>query len=134
VPYRGNFYDRTDAAVRKLQRIARLRPTGVVRRGTRKALARRMFVRGATWYGPGFYGRRTACGRVLRRDTIGVAHRRLPCGTPVTFAYRGRWVRAKVVDRGPYRRGYAWDLTRRTAKRLGTLYAGGAKVRAAVVK
>ena len=39
----------------------------------------------ATWYGPGFWGKSTACGTVLTPTTIGVAHRKLPCGTTVTF-------------------------------------------------
>lgn len=65
----------------------------------------------ATWYGPGFYGTRTACGQVLRPQTIGVAHRRLPCGTAVRFLYRGKHVVARVIDRGPYARGKTWDLT-----------------------
>jgi rare lipoprotein A (peptidoglycan hydrolase) len=73
----------------------------------------------ATWYGPGFYGERTACGKVLRRSTIGVAHRKLPCGTEVTFSYEGRTVAAPVIDRGPFRRGFVWDLTAATARQLG---------------
>ena len=44
---------------------------------------------GATWYGPGLYGNQTACGQTLRPDTIGVAHRNLPCGTTVKFVYHG---------------------------------------------
>jgi rare lipoprotein A (peptidoglycan hydrolase) len=80
----------------------------------------------ATWYGPGFYGNRTACGKVLRRGTIGVAHRKLPCGTKVTFSYKGRTAVAPVIDRGPYRRGYMWDLTAATADRLG--FAGSGRV------
>src|SRR5262245_50458098 len=66
---------------------------------------------GATWYGPGLYGRHTACGQTLRPDTIGVAHKTLPCGTAVKFLYRGRSIVARVLDRGPYSRGHAWDLT-----------------------
>jgi rare lipoprotein A (peptidoglycan hydrolase) len=73
----------------------------------------------ATWYGPGLYGERTACGKVLRRFTIGVAHRKLPCGTNVTFSYAGRTVVAPVIDRGPFRRGFMWDLTAATAEQLG---------------
>src|SRR5690348_8236303 len=34
----------------------------------------------ATQYGPGFYGRRTACGVKLTRSTIGLANRTLRCG------------------------------------------------------
>jgi peptidoglycan lytic transglycosylase len=76
-------------------------------------------VRSATWYGPGLYGRRTACGLVLRRSTQGVAHRRLPCGTPVTFTFSGRTVTVPVIDRGPFARGIQWDLTAATARLLG---------------
>jgi rare lipoprotein A (peptidoglycan hydrolase) len=75
--------------------------------------------RSATWYGPGFYGRRTACGVVLRRSTEGVAHRRLPCGTLVTFNFRGRSRTVPVIDRGPFARGVHWDLTAATARALG---------------
>ena len=72
----------------------------------------------ATWYGPGFFGERTACGQTLRRKTIGVAHRHLPCGTKVTLKYGGRYVRARVIDRGPYASGVRWDLTQKTARKL----------------
>jgi rare lipoprotein A len=73
----------------------------------------------ATWYGPGFYGRRTACGQRMTRSLLGVAHRRLPCGTPVALLYRGRTITVPVVDRGPFRRGTRWDLTAATAGALG---------------
>ncbi len=66
---------------------------------------------GATWYGPGMYGEHTACGQVLSPHTIGVAHRNLPCGTAVKFVYHGRAIVTRVIDRGPYTRGNAWDLT-----------------------
>jgi rare lipoprotein A len=66
---------------------------------------------GATWYGPGLYGSHTACGQVLRPNTIGVAHRNLPCGTAVKFVYHGHAIVTTVIDRGPYSRGNAWDLT-----------------------
>jgi hypothetical protein len=64
-----------------------------------------------SWYGPGFYGRRTACGVAMTTSLIGVAHRTLPCGTVVIFRWNGRVVRAPVVDRGPYVSGRIWDLT-----------------------
>ena len=72
----------------------------------------------ATLYGPGFYGRRTACGVVLRRNTIGVAHRWLPCGTPVAVYYQGRTLIVPVIDRGPYANGANWDLTMATGRSL----------------
>lgn len=73
---------------------------------------------GATWYGPGLYGNSTACGQVLRPHTMGVAHRSLPCGTAVKFVYRGRAIVTRVIDRGPYSFGNAWDLTHAAARAL----------------
>ena len=66
-----------------------------------------------SWYGPGFYGKRTACGLAMTETLIGVAHRTLPCGTKITFRNpaNGRTVTAPVVDRGPYVTGRQWDLT-----------------------
>jgi rare lipoprotein A (peptidoglycan hydrolase) len=73
----------------------------------------------ATWYGPGLYGRRTACGQRLTRSLLGVAHRRLPCGTLVEVFRGGRAITVPVVDRGPFRRGTTWDLTAAAARALG---------------
>ena len=72
----------------------------------------------ASWYGPGFYGNRTACGRRLGRNTLGVAHKRLKCGTKVALRYRGRTVVAPVIDRGPYHGNREYDLTAETRERL----------------
>jgi rare lipoprotein A len=73
----------------------------------------------ATWYGPGFFGRRTACGQRLTRTLLGVAHRRLPCGTEVAITYEGAAITVPVVDRGPFKRGRRWDLTAAAAAALG---------------
>lgn len=72
----------------------------------------------ATWYGPGLYGNRTACGQRLTTETLGVAHRSLPCGTKVSLLYRGRTITVRVIDRGPYSHA-DWDLTSETADRIG---------------
>jgi hypothetical protein len=73
----------------------------------------------ATWYGPGFFGKQTACGQTLREDTLGVAHRGLPCGTKVALFYGGRTQVVEVIDRGPFANGADWDLTQATAESLG---------------
>jgi hypothetical protein len=73
----------------------------------------------ASWYGPGLYGRRTACGTRLRRTTIGVAHRTLRCGTRVDVYHRGRILTVPVIDRGPFQKGRQWDLTEAAARALG---------------
>ena len=79
-----------------------------------------------SWYGPGFYGQRTACGLTLTTDLIGVAHRTLPCGTIVTFRNpaNGVVVSAPVVDRGPYVSGRQWDLTGGLCVALDHCYTG----------
>jgi hypothetical protein len=79
-----------------------------------------------SWYGPGFYGKRTACGYAMTESLIGVANRTLPCGTKITFKNpaNGRVVTARVVDRGPYVSGRQWDLTGGLCKALGHCYTG----------
>jgi rare lipoprotein A (peptidoglycan hydrolase) len=72
----------------------------------------------ATWYGPGLFGRRTACGQRLTRTLLGVAHKRLRCGTPVELLFRGRSITVPVVDRGPFAHGASYDLTAAAARRL----------------
>ena len=73
----------------------------------------------ATWFGPGFYGKKTACGQTLTKRTVGVAHKTLPCGTQVELYYKGRTITVPVVDRGPYAEGRTWDLTKAAADQLG---------------
>jgi rare lipoprotein A (peptidoglycan hydrolase) len=128
----GEEFDQgTDAAVRELQGQAGLNASGVVNDRTRRKIKSGMGRQTASWYGPGFFGNKTACGKRLRRGTIGVAHERLPCGTKVTFNKGGRWLRAKVIDRGPYSKGVRWDLTEAAADELGLAYTES--VRAAVI-
>lgn len=78
----------------------------------------------ATLYGPGFYGHRTACGVILRRHTIGVANRTLPCGTEVQVYYRGSVMTVPVIDRGPYAHHANWDLTMAAGWALGMTGTG----------
>jgi rare lipoprotein A len=80
----------------------------------------------ATQYGPGFYGKRMACGGRLARGTIGVANRTLKCGEQVAIYYRGRVMIVPVIDRGPYANGADWDLTMATGRALGI--SGTAKI------
>ena len=79
----------------------------------------------ASWYGPGFYGRRTGCGATLGYSQLGVAHKTLPCGTKVTLRHNGRRVRVPVIDRGPYVGAREYDLTAATARKLGFRGHGG---------
>jgi hypothetical protein len=69
----------------------------------------------ASWYGPRFYGRKTACGQTYTPEIIGVAHRVLRCGTLITITSpRGVTLTVPVIDRGPYIAGRALDLSNAT--------------------
>ena len=73
----------------------------------------------ASWYGPGFYGNRTACGQLYTLEIQGVAHKTLPCGTLLTLTYGSRAVTVAVIDRGPYIAGRTLDLSNATKLALG---------------
>ena len=79
----------------------------------------------ASWYGPGLYGNRTGCGGRLGYSQLGVAHKTLPCGARVTLRHRGRSLRVRVIDRGPYVGAREYDLTAATARRLRFRGYGG---------
>jgi rare lipoprotein A (peptidoglycan hydrolase) len=88
-------------------------------------------VAGASWYGgTSMWGRSTACGQTLRPATIGVANKTLSCGIPVKFVWHGHSIVAPVIDRGPYIRGRAWDLTSAAAEALD--FEGVGQIRYAV--
>jgi rare lipoprotein A (RlpA)-like double-psi beta-barrel protein len=73
----------------------------------------------ASYYGPGFYGNRTACGQTMSTTLQGVAHRTLPCGTLVHLKYGANEVTVPVVDRGPAILTREFDLTYATKLALG---------------
>ena len=77
-----------------------------------------------SWYGPGFYGNRTACGLELTKTLIGVAHKTLKCGTIVIFKWNGVIVSAPVVDRGPYVNGRQFDMTGGLCVKLDHCFTG----------
>lgn len=82
----------------------------------------------ASWYGPGFYGNRTACGQTYTPEILGVAHRLLPCGTPVRITSpAGITVVVPVIDRGPYVAGRSLDLS--NATRIALLCSDLCRVR-----
>lgn len=128
-----SFDGPTTSAVKKFQKDADISPSGVVTRSTAKSMKKSMQPTEASWYGPGLYGNGVACGGTLRATTVGVAHKTLPCGTKVMISYKGRYLITKVIDRGPYIKGRAWDLTYAAADSLGFIASGVADVRSAVI-
>jgi rare lipoprotein A len=75
----------------------------------------------ASWYGPGFHGRRTASGERFNTHALTAAHKTLPFGTcvRVTNKNTGRSVVVRVNDRGPFVAGRVIDLSRAAANAIG---------------
>ncbi|MGB3786937.1 MAG: septal ring lytic transglycosylase RlpA family protein [Phormidesmis sp.] len=83
-------------------------------------------VGGASWYGPGFNGRRTANGETFNQYALTAAHRTLPFGTKVlvTNLYSGRQVVVRINDRGPYAGNRVIDLSAGAAAEIGLINSG----------
>ena len=89
----------------------------------------------ASWYGPTFYGKRTANGEVYDGDQLTAAHRTLPMpvNVRVTNLQNGKSIIVRVNDRGPYARGRIIDLSKRAAELLDVVQTGTARVRVTYV-
>ncbi|MCB0863694.1 MAG: peptidoglycan-binding protein [Solirubrobacterales bacterium] len=128
-------FDRpTTSAVRRFQSSANMSRSGVVNKVTARKMIGSLKTSEASWYGPGLWGNGTACGKVtLRPGTIGLANKNLPCGTRVLIGYRGKFIIAPVIDRGPYIAGRTWDLTKAASDAIGLTGAGVGRVRHAIL-
>ena len=84
----------------------------------------------ASWYGPGFHGRKTASGEVYNMHDMTAAHKHLPLGSQVkvTNLNNGKSVIVRINDRGPFHGDRVIDLSKAAAQQLGVLQAGVAKV------
>ena len=89
----------------------------------------------ASWYGPGFHGKRTANGEPYDSYSLTAAHPtlQLPCVGRVTNLDNGRSIVVRINDRGPFKRGRLMDVSKRSAELLGMIGAGTAKVRLQVL-
>lgn len=89
----------------------------------------------ASWYGPGFHGKRTASGEVFDTHALTAAHPTLqmPSLARVTNLQNGRSVVVRINDRGPFARGRIMDLSSRAADLLGIKGAGTGRVRVQVL-
>jgi rare lipoprotein A len=89
----------------------------------------------ASWYGPGFYGSRTANGEVFRPGMLTAAHRTLRFGTlvRVTNLDNGRSAVVRINDRGPFHGGRIIDLAHGAAEQLGVTASGIAQVKLEVL-
>jgi rare lipoprotein A len=85
----------------------------------------------ASWYGPNFYGQRTANGEVYNAGDLTAAHRTLPMpvNVRVTNLDNGKSIVLRVNDRGPYAKARIIDVSEQAAKLLGFYGVGTARVR-----
>jgi rare lipoprotein A len=85
----------------------------------------------ASFYGPGFHGKKTATGEKFDQNDKTAAHPTLPLGTEatVTNLETGASVDVKINDRGPYVKGRDIDLSKGAAKELGMTKDGVAPVK-----
>jgi len=101
-----------------------------------RALTGQHFTGTASFYGPGFHGKKTASGERFDMYGLSAAHRTLPFGTVlrVTNLANGKTVEVRVNDRGPFKRGRVLDLSVGAARRLDMVGTGTARVRCEVVE
>lgn len=84
----------------------------------------------ASWYGPGFHGRRTANGEKYNMYDMTAAHPRLPFGTrlEVRNVKTGQTVTVRINDRGPFKKSRILDLSYAAARQVGVFAPGTAYV------
>ncbi len=89
----------------------------------------------ASWYGPGFHGKKTANGETYDQNGLTAAHRTLPLPSlvRVTNLVNGRQLTLRVNDRGPFAHGRILDVSKRGAQLLDFERTGTAKVRVEIL-
>jgi rare lipoprotein A len=89
----------------------------------------------ASWYGPGYAGKRTSSGEVYDQDALTAAHYAWAFGTRVrvTLLSTGKSVVVRVNDRFPNHKGRVIDLSRGAARAIGLIGPGTGVVRLEVV-
>ena len=96
-----------------------------------KATIRPVVTGKASWYGPGFRGKKTASGEIYDDSKLTAAHKSLPLGSKakVTNLSNGKTVDVEINDRGPFVEDRIIDLSQAAARALGMIHRGIAKVR-----
>ncbi|HUG54141.1 MAG TPA: septal ring lytic transglycosylase RlpA family protein [Vicinamibacteria bacterium] len=89
----------------------------------------------ASWYGPGYHGKRTSSGERFDQDGLTAAHAAWAFGTRVrvTFLPTGKSVVVRINDRFPNHKGRVIDLSRGAAKQIGLIGPGIGRVRLEIV-
>jgi len=85
----------------------------------------------ASWYGPGFHGKKTANGERFNMYAMTAAHRTLPLSSyaEITNLKNHRSIIVRINDRGPYHGNRALDLSYAAAKQLGISGLGSVEIK-----
>jgi rare lipoprotein A (peptidoglycan hydrolase) len=89
---------------------------------------------GASWYGPGFHGRKTANGERFNQHDLTAAHKTIKFNSLVRVTYKGRSVVVRINDAGPFVRGRVIDLSKAAAKEIGLIAPGHGHVEVEIVR
>ena len=89
------------------------------------------WVGNASWYGPGFDGRKTANGERFDPEALTAAHPNLPFGSVIRVVNprNGKFELVRINDRGPYQEGREIDVSYRVARKIGLIHSGVNQVR-----
>jgi rare lipoprotein A (peptidoglycan hydrolase) len=89
------------------------------------------WVGNASWYGPGFNGRKTANGEHFDSEGLTAAHPNLPFGSilRIVNTRNGKYELVRINDRGPYQEGREIDVSYRVARKIGLIHSGVSQVR-----
>ncbi len=103
---------------------------------SKKYTAKKSMVGIASYYGPGFHGRKTANGERFNMHELTAAHKTLPFNTKVrvTNLSNKKSVIVRINDRGPYKKGRIIDLSKGAAQKIGLIQTGTAKVKVEILK
>ena len=90
----------------------------------------------ASWYGPGFHGKKTSSGERFDMNALTAAHRTLPIPSyaRVTNLANGKTIVVRNHDRGPFHGKRVLDLSKGAAKALGFIQQGSTNVRIEALK
>lgn len=89
----------------------------------------------ASWYGPGFHGKKTSNGEIYNQNAFTAAHKTLPMNTivSVTNLDNGRKTTVRINDRGPFKDNRIIDVSKAAATRLDMLQSGTVPVKLEVI-
>jgi rare lipoprotein A len=120
-----------DSSGKTNNQAAQIRPKLQRQKNSRESAHKKVIRGQASWYGPGFHGKKTASGEIFDQGKLTAAHKTIPLGTKakVTNLQNGNTVELEINDRGPYIGQRVIDVSHAAANALGFVESGLTLVR-----